>query len=48
MTRTLWEALGAIADRRGRKGRQLALQGVLGIVLAATHQRRFQFRPAVG
>ena len=35
MTRTLWEALGAIADRRGRKGRQLALQGVLGIAIAA-------------
>ena len=35
MTRTLWEALGAIADRRGKKGRQLALQGVLGIAVAA-------------
>ncbi len=31
MARTLWDALGAIVDRRGRKGRQLALQGVLGI-----------------
>lgn len=35
MTRTLWDVLGAIADRRGRKGRQLALQGVLGIAIAA-------------
>jgi hypothetical protein len=35
MARTLWDALGAIVDRRGRKGRQLALQGVLGIAIAA-------------
>jgi hypothetical protein len=35
MTYTLWQVLGAIADRRGRKGRQLALQGVLAISIAA-------------
>lgn len=35
MTHTLWQVLGAIADRRGKKGRQLALQGVLAIAVAA-------------
>lgn len=33
--RTLWEALGEIPDRRGRKGRQYPLRGVLGLALAA-------------
>ena len=35
MVRTLWDALGEIEDRRGRKGRQYRLQSVLGISLAA-------------
>jgi len=35
MARTLWEVLGAIADRRGRKGRQFPLQAVLAIAIAA-------------
>src|SRR3990172_9024281 len=35
MVRTLWDALGEIEDRRGRKGRQYPLQAVLGIALAA-------------
>ena len=35
MTRTLWDALGEIDDKRGRKGRQYALQSVLGISIAA-------------
>jgi hypothetical protein len=35
MVRTLWDALGEIEDKRGRKGRQYALQSVLGISLAA-------------
>jgi hypothetical protein len=35
MARTLWEALGEVPDRRGRKGRQYPLQGVLGIAIAA-------------
>ncbi len=35
MARTLWEALGSITDRRGRKGRQFALQGILAIAIAA-------------
>ena len=35
MTRTLWEVLNAIADRRGRKGRQLPLPGILAIAIAA-------------
>jgi hypothetical protein len=35
MTRSLWEVLGAIADRRGRKGRQFPLQAILGIAIAA-------------
>lgn len=33
--RTLWEALAAVPDRRGRKGRQYGLRSVLGISLAA-------------
>ena len=33
--RTLWDALGEIEDRRGRKGRQYALRAVLGISIAA-------------
>ncbi len=33
--RTLWEALGEVPDRRGRKGRQYALRSVLGLSLAA-------------
>lgn len=32
---TLWEALGSVPDRRGRKGRQYSLRSVLGISLAA-------------
>ena len=35
MARTLWDALGEIGDKRGRKGRQYALQSVLGISIAA-------------
>ena len=35
MTRTLWEALCGIEDRRGRKGRQYKLQSLLGISIAA-------------
>jgi len=35
MARTLWDALGEVKDRRGRKGRQYPLQAVLGIALAA-------------
>src|SRR5271165_5027319 len=35
MRRTLLEALGAIADRRGRKGRQFPLQAILAIAIAA-------------
>ena len=35
MALTLWEVLGAVADRRGRKGRQLPLRGVLAIAIAA-------------
>ena len=35
MVRTLWDALGEIDDRRGRKGRQYRLQSVLGISIAA-------------
>ena len=35
MTRSLWDVLGAIADRRGRKGRQFPLQAVLAIAIAA-------------
>ena len=33
--RTLWEALGEIPDRRGRKGRQYPLRAVLGLAMAA-------------
>ena len=36
MTQTLWDVPGAIADRRGRKGRQFALQAILAIAIAAT------------
>lgn len=35
MVRTLWDALGEIQDKRGRKGRQYHLQSVLGISIAA-------------
>jgi hypothetical protein len=35
MVRTLWDALGEIDDRRGRKGRQYPLRSVLGISIAA-------------
>lgn len=35
MAQTLWEVLGAVADRRGRKGRQFPLQAVLAIAIAA-------------
>jgi hypothetical protein len=35
MAQTLWEVLGAVPDRRGRKGRQLPLRGVLAIAIAA-------------
>jgi hypothetical protein len=35
MTRTLWDALCGIEDRRGRKGRQYKLQSLLGISIAA-------------
>ena len=35
MARTLWEVLGAITDRRGRKGRQFPLQAILAIAIAA-------------
>jgi hypothetical protein len=35
MTRTLWDALCGIEDRRGRKGRQYQLQSLLGIAIAA-------------
>lgn len=32
---TLWDALGEVPDRRGRKGRQYPLRSVLGIAIAA-------------
>ena len=35
MAQSLWEVLGAIADRRGRKGRQFPLQAILAIAIAA-------------
>jgi hypothetical protein len=35
MTQTLWDVLGTIADRRGRKGRQFPLQALLAIAIAA-------------
>lgn len=35
MVRTLWDALGEIEDKRGRKGRQYSLPSILGISIAA-------------
>ena len=35
MTRTLWDVLGTITDRRGRKGRQLPLPAILAVAIAA-------------
>ena len=35
MTRTLWDVLSSITDRRGRKGRQLPLPAILAIAIAA-------------
>ena len=35
MATNFWEALGAIPDRRGRKGRQFTLQAILSISVAA-------------
>jgi hypothetical protein len=35
MTRTLWDALSEIEDRRGRRGRQYKLPSLLGIAIAA-------------
>lgn len=35
MERRLWDALGEVEDRRGRKGRQYQLRSVLGIAIAA-------------
>src|SRR5262245_25617494 len=35
MTRTLWDALNEVEDRRGRKGRQYKLPSLLGIAIAA-------------
>ena len=35
MTRTLWDVLSGIVDRRSRKGRQLALPAILAIAIAA-------------
>ena len=35
MTRTLWDVLCQITDRRGRKGRQYKLASLLGIAIAA-------------
>ena len=35
MAQTLWDVLGAITDRRGRKGRQFGLQAILAIAIAA-------------
>jgi DDE_Tnp_1-associated len=35
MAQTPWEVLGAIADQRGRKGRQFSLPAVLAIAVAA-------------
>ena len=35
MTRTLWDVLSAIVDRRGLKGRQLPLPAILAIAIAA-------------
>ena len=35
MTRTLWDVLSSIPDRRGPKGRQLPLPAILAIANAA-------------
>ena len=35
MARTLWDALGEIPDQRGRKGRQIPLQAILALAIAA-------------
>ena len=35
MTRTLWDVLTEVEDRRGRKGRQLPLPAILAIAIAA-------------
>ena len=35
MARTVWDALGELEDKRGRKGRQYAMRPVLGISIAA-------------
>lgn len=35
MRTTLWDMLCGVVDRRGRKGRQLALPGILAIAIAA-------------
>ena len=35
LARTLWDVRSALADRRGRKGRQFPLQAVLAIAIAA-------------
>jgi DDE family transposase len=35
MACTLWDVLGSIVDRRGRKGRQFPLQAILAIAIAA-------------
>lgn len=35
MSRTLWDALSGIEDRRGKKGRQYKLPSLLGIAVAA-------------
>lgn len=35
MAQTLWTVLGTVRDRRGRKGRQFALQAILAIAIAA-------------
>ena len=35
MTRTLWDAVGEVPDGRGRKGRQIPLQAILALSVAA-------------
>ena len=35
MARTLWDALGEVPDGRGRKGRQIPLQAILAVSVAA-------------
>ena len=35
MARTLWDALGEVPDGRGRKGRQIPLQAILALSVAA-------------